>query len=72
MGGEAPLVPVPHQVQRRAWEAAWTLREEFAGRLTPPQSVRMAEIAAMAPCRLGWRDCGDALATWNIVVEVRT
>ena len=64
-------IPVPHQVQRRAWEAAWTLGQDFAERMTPGQTVRMSAIAMREPDRLSWADCGDALATWNIIVEIR-
>jgi len=65
-------IAVPYRVQRRAWEAAWMLMEAFADRLTIPQAIRMAIISERAPDRLSWVDCGDALATWNLIVEVRT
>lgn len=65
------MIPVPEQIGRRAWEAAWVLRQEYADRMTLEQNIRMEVIRMVAPERLGWAECGDALATYSMVVEVR-
>lgn len=64
-------VPVPHQIQRRAWEAAYELRTNFADRLDILQNIRMEVLIRMEPQRLGWKETGEALALWTLVVEVR-
>lgn len=66
------LIPVPPIIQRRAWDAAWALSQDFGHRLTHPQSTRMAAICLKSPDRLGWAECGDALVVWNIIVVIRT
>lgn len=43
----------------------------FADRLDLEQRVRMTVIGMYAPERLGWTECGEALALWAHVVEVR-
>lgn len=65
-------IPVPYEVQRRAWEAAFVLRQEFADRITLEQNIRMEVILRVAPFRLGWAECGDALATLTLAVMART
>jgi hypothetical protein len=65
------LPPPPFEVQRRAWDAAYALRQDFSDRLTIEQNIRMEVLTLVAPERFGWRECGDALATWAHVVAVR-
>ena len=65
------IIPPPYEVQRRAWDAAFVLRQEFADRLTLEQNIRMEVMMRVAPERLGWAECGDALATHAMVVMVR-
>lgn len=67
----AAVIPVPALIQSRAWEAAFELRESFAARLTLEQNVRCEVIRQVAPDRLGWEECGFALACWSAVVVVR-
>ena len=64
-------VPVPHQVQRRAWEAAYELRTNFADRLTLQQNVAMEVLIRMEPARLGWSECGEAMCLYARLVMVR-
>lgn len=65
------MIPVPHQIQRRAWEAAYELRQSFSDRLTLEQNIRLEVLTLYAPERLGWSEVGDALALWSATVEVR-
>lgn len=65
------MIPIPYQIQRRAWEAACELRQSFSDRLTLEQNIRLEVLTMYAPERLGWSECGDALALWTMVVEVR-
>lgn len=64
-------VPPPFLVQQRASDAAYVLTQEHADRLTLEQHVRMIVVAMYAPERLGWSECGETLALWSMVVEVR-
>lgn len=63
--------PPPFQVQQRAADAAFMLAQEHSEALTLEQLVRMHVVAMVAPERLGWSECGDALALWSLVVVVR-
>lgn len=63
--------PVPEQIARRAWEAAFALRQEYSDRLDLNQNIRMEVLTMMHPERLGWAECGDALALFALVVTVR-
>lgn len=65
------LPPPPFEVQQRASDAAYMLCEEHAEGLSLEQHIRMRVIQMVAPERLGWAECGDALATWSLVVVVR-
>ncbi len=65
------IPPPPYAVQRRAWDAAYMLGEAFAERLTLEQAIRMAVVCRVAPERLGWRECGDAIALYAQKVETR-
>lgn len=64
-------IPPPYQVQQRASDAAWMLTQEHSEALTLEQLVRMHVVAMVAPERLGWAECGDALSLWSLVVVVR-
>lgn len=64
------MIPVPDQIQRRGWEAAWVLREEYAARMTLEQNVRMEVMICRATHTLGWRDVGDALCS-EILMKMR-
>lgn len=61
----------PYQVQQRASDAAYALRQEYAGRLSLEQNIKMEVISLAAPERLGWAECGEALAMYSLVVVVR-
>lgn len=63
------IPPPPHDIQRRAWEAAYVLRHEFGDRLTLEQHVRAEVILRMWP--LGWDECGWAFCAHSLVVAVR-
>jgi hypothetical protein len=65
------LPPPPYEVQRRAWEAAYMLRQEFSDRLTLEQNITLEVLTLYAPERLGWRETGDALSLWAMTVKVR-
>lgn len=65
------MIPVPHQIQRQAWEQAHELVNSFADRLTLENRVQMIVTAMYEPDRLGWSECGAAMALWAMVVEVR-
>ena len=61
----------PAAIQRRAWECAYVLREEFADRLTPEQNIR-AEIARFVhPDRLGLGEACDMIALYHVRVDAR-
>jgi hypothetical protein len=62
---------LPYAVQQRAWDAAFVLRQDFSDRLDLATNIRMEVIQMVAPERLGWTECGDALATYALVTEVR-
>lgn len=65
------MIPVPLQIQRRGWEAAYELLNSYADRLTLEQRVRLTVTAMVEPERLGWAEVGEALALGALVVEVR-
>ena len=65
------LPPPPYEVQQRASDAAFELMNSFADRLSLEQRIRLIVIGMYAPGRLGWSECGDALALWTMAVEVR-
>lgn len=65
------IIPVPHQIQRQAWESAHELVNSFADRLTLENRVQMIVTAMYEPERLGWAECGQAMALWAAVVVVR-
>jgi hypothetical protein len=65
------LIAPPFVVRQRASDAAYVLRHDYSDRLTIDQRIRKEVIGRVAPERLGWREIGDALATYAQVVEVR-
>lgn len=65
------IVPPPYAVQRLCSDQAYELLNTFADRLTLEQRIRMTVVSLYAPERLGWGECGAAIALWAMVVEVR-
>lgn len=55
-------IPVPFEVQQRAADRAWALTQDFVARLSLEQLVRMHVILMVGPERLGWSECGEAIA----------
>lgn len=67
----AAMFPPPLAVQRRGWEAAYVLRQDYRARLARPESERMAWVVARQPERLTWDDIREALALYRAHVAVR-
>ena len=67
------MVPIrpPFEVQRRAWECAVVLRDEFADRLTLAQNIRAEVVCRLHPDQIGWAEIGDMLALYPLRVEAR-
>lgn len=65
------LVPVPELIQRRAWECAVMLIEDFSDRFGPGMEAYFRELAARDLGSLTWHDTYMALHGWSRVVEVR-
>lgn len=66
-----PLVPPPYEVQQRAWECAYVLREEFADRL-PLESRVYVEVVYRTPTDgLGWHECARMFVLYGEFVDVR-
>lgn len=65
------MIEPPYEVQQRAWDAAFVLRQEYADRLTLEQNIKLEVLTMMAPERLGWSEIGEALALWALTVAVR-
>jgi hypothetical protein len=61
----------PFEIQQRASDAAFMLRQEYADRLTMRQNIDMEIIGMVAPDRLDWEWCGAAIATYLSVVQPR-
>ena len=53
-----PPVSPPYEVRQRAWEAAYTLRDEA---IPLAARVRIEVAFRTGPDRLGWRECQDML-----------
>jgi hypothetical protein len=66
-----PVVPPPLEVQRRGWECAWALHEDFWGDMTLRQRVRVLVVVRMHPDRLGWREIRGMLRLYRAVAGVR-
>lgn len=64
-------IPVPYEIQQRASDRAFMLRQEYSDRLTLAQNVEMEVVSMYAPERLGWQEVGAAIALWAMVIEVR-
>jgi hypothetical protein len=52
------IVPPPAEIQQRAWEAAYTLRDQG---LPLAGAVRCEVAYRLGPDRLGWDECRDML-----------
>lgn len=61
----------PHPIQRRAWECAFVLCQDFPELLTLEQHVRLQVITLYDPERLGWDECETALCLYARLVMVR-
>ncbi len=61
----------PFNLQRRAWDSAWSLRTNHADLMDLAQNVRMEVLIRMEPGRLGWDEVGDAMCLYARLVAVR-
>jgi hypothetical protein len=66
-----PIVPPPYAVQRRAWECAYALHQEFFDRLPIADRVATVVVEMTHPDGLGWHDCARMLVLYRETVSVR-
>jgi hypothetical protein len=67
--GTTAVVPLPYTIQRRAWEAALMLRQDYADRLEPAERFAVEMLTKCAPEDLAWEQAGGLLALWRQHVE---
>lgn len=65
------LLSPPHEVRRRAWEAAVDLLHERTGELAARDRALCRAIAQRGPEDLAWRDCGWALRAHHALFPSR-
>lgn len=65
------IVPPPFEVQQRAWERAYMLRQEFDGWLSLEQRIRAEVIIHTNPDRIGWSEISDMVGLYAIIAGVR-
>ena len=66
-----PIVPVPEQVQRRAWECAYVLLEDYDDRLGWLDRAYCAMVRHDGPDAIGWRAAGQMLVLFRALVDAR-
>lgn len=66
-----PPVPPPFEVQQRAWECAYMLREEFADRLSLEHRIYVEVVYRTPADGLGWHECARMFVLYGQHVEVR-
>jgi len=66
------IVPVPHQVARRAWECAYDLVAEFSHRLQQYEREVCAWVVAKGSQRITWREAKAMFRLHRNIVGVRT
>jgi len=66
-----PIVPPPYEVQQRAWDCAYVLRADFAGRLPLEQRVQVEVIYRTHPEGLGWQEVAAMLVLYREIAGVR-
>lgn len=66
------ILPPPYEVQRRGWEAAFVLCQDYCHRLAQHECERMAWLVALGPERLGWQEVAEAQRLHRSHVAVRT
>jgi hypothetical protein len=66
------ILPPPFILQRRGWEAAYTLICEYEDRLDPVDRYLAGWISARGPEWLGWNDIAIGLRLYAKAVVVRT
>lgn len=64
----ATIIPVPPEVQNRAWSEAYTLITDHLDRMDPTQIAVAADIARRKAHTLDWAQCQDARRLWARVV----
>lgn len=65
------MIRCPVTVQRRAWECAFVLMQDFPERLTLADRVLCVTAEIAGPDAIGWHYAGQLFALWGATVEVR-
>jgi len=66
-----PIVAPPWQVQHRAWECAFVLREEFWDELPIEHRVYVEVVCRTHPEGLGWLDLARMFIVYREHAHVR-
>lgn len=70
-GFRCVIVAPPYCVQRRAWERAYVLRQEFDEFLSLEQRIRAEVVMRTSPERLGWNEISDMVGLYSAIAGVR-
>jgi hypothetical protein len=65
------IVPPPYEVQQRAWERAYVLRQEFDDFLSLDQRIRAEVVIQTGPRHLGWNEIADMVGLYSVIAGVR-
>ena len=71
VAGCGVIVSPPFEVQQRAWERAYVLRQEFDDALSLEQRIRAEVVLQTGPEHLGWNEVGDMIALYSVIAGVR-
>ena len=66
-----PPVPPPWQVQQRAWECAYILKQEHWDALPIEQRVYVEVVYQTYPDDLGWHEVARMLVLYGETADVR-
>lgn len=64
-------VAIPEVIQRRAWECAWSLANDWPDRISIDELRYCARCILIGPERIEWPEAGVLLRLYRIAVEVR-
>ena len=65
------IVAPPLEVQQRAWERAYVLRQEFDDWLSLEQRIRAQVIIQTNPDRIGWSEISEMVGIYSVIAGVR-